>query len=311
MRRRIAVILLPVPIAVVIAAPMAQNASQYRPYEIRTVLSMTSESRAATRPARIITRIFFGRADGSRGARTIDVLDGRSCTSTAYWDERSHLKVISDECTQLKSTEPYTRLPGSPGPMMQSCEKVLLMQLEGTELIHGLRVEKFTHDGPSARATTYAAPELGCLAVRSVYFWKDPSGKVTGTTIDEPVEVKLSEPDPRLFETPPTSRESLPSDRRKALIAFFGGNPQDACLRRGNELEDARYLSARSEKLPAPGQRLFALLRERTEAAISTLRASPHQHSDPRKEGGVSVSPSGPATEAASGRGGPAGPPSR
>lgn len=282
-KRRLAVVVLPVPVAFAIAAVMAQPASQYRPYEIRTVMSMTSESLPAARPARTITRVFFGREDGSRGARTVDVFDGRSCTSTAYWDARSNLKVISDECTQMKSTEPFFQLPGSPGPMMRSCEKILQMRFEGTELIHGLRVEKFTNDGPSARSTTYVAPELGCLAVRNVYYWKDSSGKITGTTIEEPVEVKLSEPDPQLFETPSAYRESLPSERRSALIRFYGGDAQAAFLRERNAREDAKYLAARSKQVPTRRQRLFASLRDSVETAMTRVRATRHQHLEARK----------------------------
>jgi hypothetical protein len=209
---------------------------------------MTSETWPAARPVNTISRVYFGREDGSRGVRTVEIVNGRSCTSTAYWDIKVNLYVSADDCVLMKSTEPLTRLPSSiPIQAVQSCRHMIAMQFVGTDVIQGLRVERFKENGPSARADTYMAPDLGCLMVRSEYFWKDSSGRITGTTIDEPVEVKLEEPDPRLFHTPSTHREVPPSERRNALDMFFRNDTTPTVwLRRGNELADAKYWAAQN-----------------------------------------------------------------
>ncbi|MCC6538054.1 MAG: hypothetical protein IT162_10915, partial [Bryobacterales bacterium] len=42
--------------------------------------------------------IHFGRADGSRGARTTESLNGRTCTTTTVWDITSHRTITWSDC---------------------------------------------------------------------------------------------------------------------------------------------------------------------------------------------------------------------
>ncbi len=269
MTKRLLTILLPIPLAVGIAALMAQTAPGYRAYEIRMVTTMTSDTLSPASGGRTLSNIYFARDDGSRGARTVEVIDGRSCTSTVYWDAKTDLKVSFDECTGMKSTEPFTFLPSFPGKARQTCKESIRQSFEGVEVLHGLRVEKYREEGPAAAGATYYAPELGCLKVRGVYYWKNPAGKTWGTTFDEPVEVKLDTCDARFFQNPEAYNEVLPSVRRNALDMFFRGDSQPAaCLRRMNEIADAKYLAARSK---GRRQDLWASVRDRSEAAADRL----------------------------------------
>lgn len=267
--KRLLTIMLPVPLAVGIAALMAQTSPGYRAYEIRIVTTMTSDTLSPANGGRTLSNVYFARDDGSRGARTVEVINGRSCTSTVYWDVKAKMKVSFDECTGMKSTEPFTFLPSFPGTARQTCKDSIRQSYEGVEVLHGLRVEKYREEGPAAAGATYYAPELGCLKVRGVYYWKNQAGKTWGTTFDEPVEVRLDICDARFFQTPAAYREVLPSVRRNSLDMFFRGDSQPAaCLRKLNEIADAKYLAARSkERRPD----LWASFRDRSEALADRL----------------------------------------
>lgn len=141
--QRLLTILLPVPLAVGIAALMAETAPGYRAYEIRMVTTMTSETLSPPNGGRTLMNIHFARDDGSRGARTVEAINGRPCTSTVYWDAKTHLKVTFDECAGMKSTEPFTVLPSFPSAARQTCRDSIRQRFEGVEILYGLRVEKY------------------------------------------------------------------------------------------------------------------------------------------------------------------------
>ncbi|HWR54173.1 MAG TPA: hypothetical protein VN428_23890 [Bryobacteraceae bacterium] len=125
----------------------------------------------------------------------------------------------------MKTTIPLR--PGAfNGEVETTCsDKLADAHLSGNEQIQGLSVEKIESDDDEAKATVYAAPLLGCLHVRSAYYWKGPDGKVVSSTVEEPVEIKLSAPDPKLFEVPPDYREVTPAERKNAMARYFDGKP--------------------------------------------------------------------------------------
>jgi hypothetical protein len=211
--------------AFAIPAGLGQTSPVYPEYEIRTVTTLTSDSRKAADGSITVSRIFFGRRDGSRGARTTEIINGRSCTSTTYWDIRKRVEVTASDCLGMKTTAPFTRLRDFPGPALASCDTTIASPLVGREVIQGLPVEKFETDTPTDRSVNYHAPALGCLLVRALSYSKGPDGRIKGTSFDEPVEIRLRAPDPSLFETPESFREVSPVERKHALYQYFSLPP--------------------------------------------------------------------------------------
>jgi hypothetical protein len=86
-----------------------RSAGQYAEYQIRTVTTMTPPDGASGSPA--ISRTYFGRPDGSRGVRTAEVLGGRLCTTTTYWDSVRRDQVTASDCVAMKTTTPLRQIP--------------------------------------------------------------------------------------------------------------------------------------------------------------------------------------------------------
>jgi hypothetical protein len=190
----------------------------YAEYEIRTVTTMTSATRSPAEGSPTITRVYFARKDGSIGIRTTEVYNNRPCTSTTYWNANTREEVSASDCVAMKSTVPFARFPRPPAIPAASCYAQRVDQFTGHETIQGLPVERLEIDNESVKSMTFAAPSLGCLTVRGLYYWKGKNGEVVSTTFDEPVEVKIGSHDPSLFETPSHFREVPPSERRNSLF---------------------------------------------------------------------------------------------
>jgi hypothetical protein len=227
-----------------------QPSTKYAEYEIRMVTAMTSTAPSSSAVPMTVASVFFGRADGSKGARTTEIINGRSCTSTTYWNMTTRQEVTASDCLQMKSTMPFVEPRTFLATGLPTCTKRFdeNVRFWNVETIHGLKVEKFEQESVDRKAALYFAPDIGCLQVRGAYYWKGPNGEITGSTFDEPVEVKLGNHDPALFSTPSLYREVLPSERRNALSRYFSGQDTAAeCLKRGNDREDKRYLEARNQ----------------------------------------------------------------
>ena len=192
----------------------------------------------------IVERVFFGRGDGSKVARTTETINGKSCSSTTYWDTQAKVEVTSSDCLLMNSTVPFTRLPPSPATPIANCSTILTGNYVGSETIQGLRVHKFDDDTATSRSVNYYAPDLGCLLVRSLHYSKASDGSVRGTSFEEPVEIKQGSPDPDLFVTPASYREVWPSERRRAVYRCFSGSGDSAILKRASERDDKRYAEA-------------------------------------------------------------------
>lgn len=217
----------------VVALLLAQNKPSHPEYQIQIVTTMAALAPSAIGDVPTITRVHFGRSDGSYGTRTMEIINGHACTTTTYTDFQNFEQVTASDCLAVKSTTPLSGIVRHPGPASTCSQNTSDFPLDGTETIQGVKVERFRTDNESARATLYLAPDLGCLAVRQRHYWKGPTGEIVSTTSDEPVEIKLSTPDSNLFQTPPEYREVLPSERRDALYKYFNGLAQSAaCLRK-------------------------------------------------------------------------------
>ena len=195
----------------------------YREYEIRTVTNMTSPDPSEGTPA--ISRVYFGRSDGSRGVRTAEVIGGRLCTTTTSWNTMSREEVSASDCVLMKTTMPFSRVPFLARPLTTCAASIAEFKPVGVETIQGLRLERYEGDSKSAKSVTYVAPELGCLTLKEYHWWKNPSGEVTSTTFTEPIEVRLGTHEPALFDIPANLREVPPSERRDALNRYFTGRP--------------------------------------------------------------------------------------
>lgn len=229
------------------------RSSAYPEYQVTIVTNMTSETRPPSDLPVSITTTWFGRSDGSKGTKTVEVHNGRPCTTTTTWDNRTGLQVTASDCVRMKNSAPFTSLP-FPSASVETCAPVLMSAFKGPETIGSLKVERFEEDGPSYKSTGFYAPSLGCLRVRAISYAKAADGHVKGTSTQEPVEVKLGTPDPTLFAIPDSYREVLPSERRNALSRYYSGLQEAAaCLRLSNEKYDKAYLTARKQPTSTEG----------------------------------------------------------
>jgi hypothetical protein len=221
----------------------AQALPEYAEYQIRTITTVGPKA-----PTTFVT-VYFGRNDGSKGARTTEVIAGKSCTTTTYWDMKSRTEVTASDCVAMKNTVPFVRLPGAawpPAKQLASCATIVDGGLIGSEFIQGLRVDQFETNDATVKSIEYVAPDLGCLKIRALHYWKSPNGQITGTTIEQPAEVRLGAPDQDLFKIPGSFREVLPSERRNALHRFFTG--REAPPTSSGDRFDKRYLEARTRQ---------------------------------------------------------------
>lgn len=247
----------------VVALLLAQTKPTHPEYQIRTVTTMVALSPGTIGEVPTITRVYFGRSDGSYGTRTTEIINGHSCTTTSYTDFQTFEQVTASDCVAMKSTSPLSGVTRHPGPVSTCSQNTSDLSLDGIETIQGIKVERLRADNQSARAMLYLAPDLGCLAVRQRHDWKGPTGEITSTTYDEPVEIKLGTPDSKLFLTPAEYREVVPSERRNALYKYFNGLAQStslsqsgrACLRKLNDHEDKIYLGAKKAAEVAKSQK--------------------------------------------------------
>jgi hypothetical protein len=147
---------------------------RYAEYQIRTVTTMWSLGKSdPSAGVSTISRLYFGRRDGSKGVQTTEVINGKPCTTTTYWDVRRREEVRASDCIGMRSSIPFLSHPPRPAAPVSSCApETAGLALAGVEFIQGLRVEKLTSDNDSARAVMYVAPELGCLLVRALHYWK-------------------------------------------------------------------------------------------------------------------------------------------
>lgn len=230
-----------------VALLLAQFRSEHPEYQIRLVTTMTSLTKSSPENTPTISKLHFGRRDGSVGVRTTEIVNGRPCTTTMTWNAETREQVTASDCVAMKSTTFLDRVPYRvAGHAVPTCAKFLAMgNLAGVENIQGLKVERFESDTKSARTIVYAAPDLGCLMVRAAHYWKGSDGKVTSTTFEEPFDVRVGSYDPSLFSIPVDYREVLPSERRNAQDKYFrNAAVAAACLRKGNEREDKHYIEA-------------------------------------------------------------------
>lgn len=241
---------------------LAQAQRSHLEYSIRIVSTMAAVSPIAIGSVPTVSKLYFGRSDGSNGVRTTEVINGHSCTTTTYWEFVAHEQVTASDCVSMKSTIPFVGIPRHRGPVPTCTQTLGDFRVVNTETIQGLKVEKFEVNDQTTKSTLYLAPSLGCLVVRQLVYWKGTAGEVVSTTFDEPVEVKVgTAPDSSLFQADPAYREVLPSERRNALYNYFNGVSQPAaCLRKNNEREDKKYLDAKKSVKASNGQSILARL---------------------------------------------------
>lgn len=206
----------------------AQFQPKFAEYEISTITTMTTTEPTAHEKHRSTLRTYFGRRDGSKGVRTTERVNQRTCTTTTIWDRAKREEATWSDCVGMKSSVPLSSYPPAPAVSLSDCANFLsTSKLVASTDLSGLKAEAYCSDTPSSRSTVFAVPSLGCLQIRSHYEWKDATGRVQGTTVEEPVRVSnvLTS---ALFDVPSSLREVVPSERRDAHVAFLTGRRQIA-----------------------------------------------------------------------------------
>lgn len=185
-------------------APAAVGAdAPFTEYEIHSEWS--------TANARVV---HFGRADGSRGARTTETLNGRTCTTTTIWDIVSHRKITWSDCAGVITRETFVHLPMAAKPA--DCVRSNLDKHAGTEKLGELILEKFESSGTTYRMVYGLAPQLGCLDL-----WGRSESSDGKVSTKQPVQVRLGPPSPELFTVPDTYREVTAAEWRAALTKYY------------------------------------------------------------------------------------------
>ena len=162
----------------IVAFVLAQASPPNPEYQIRIVTTMAPRLPSAIGNVPTVGRLYFGRADGSYGVRTTEIISGRSCTTTTYTDFDALEQVVASDCVAMKNTTPLMGLVRHLGPVPTCSEKVSDSPLIGTEMIGGLKLERYHIDSASEDGTLYLAPALGCLAVRQLHNWKTATGEI-------------------------------------------------------------------------------------------------------------------------------------
>jgi hypothetical protein len=97
-----------------------------------------------------------------------------------------------------------------------------LIKEQDAVIDHGVTVIRYDDAGNGMRATTWAAPDLGCADLQYRVEERQPDGSYKLLTLAKPVSLQLLEPDSRLFQEGQDYAEVRPSEFERRVDARVG-----------------------------------------------------------------------------------------
>ncbi|MGE5646733.1 MAG: hypothetical protein ACM336_13170 [Acidobacteriota bacterium] len=174
------------------------------------------------------------RADSSRATAPIDRSSSQARSVTLLPEG---MKVDISDRGELKSTRYFRVPPGTKtfrawrGPRCEY-QGGIPLAYKGQDVINGFEVygyETVREEPPSKKIlrTAWFAKDLGCYEMKLHEEVQDGSGKVISVFERTAVKITPGDPDPSLFDVPPSYREVPPSEMERNLITLLAKDRGD------------------------------------------------------------------------------------